>query len=71
MLEIPLNKELTDTANCLVETCSKLEELISAAMVKYGLNRVQLPLYCGCSISRLMVSSWYGLSWVIVVSEHL
>ena len=36
VLEIPLDKELT--ANCLVETHSKLEELIPAAMVKYGLN---------------------------------
>ena len=41
--EIPLDKELT--ANCLMETCTKLEELILAAMVEYGLNRVQLPLW--------------------------
>ena len=34
VLEIPLDKELT--ANCLVETRTKLEELIPAAMVKYG-----------------------------------
>ena len=32
MLEIPLDKELT--ANCLVETCMKLEELILAVMVE-------------------------------------
>ena len=39
VLEIPLDKELT--ASCLVETCTKLEELILAAMVECGLNRVQ------------------------------
>ena len=43
MLEIPLDKELT--ANCLLETRTKLEELILAAMAEYGLNRVQLPLW--------------------------
>ena len=32
---IPLDKEIT--ANCLVETRTKLEELIPAAMVKCGL----------------------------------
>ena len=39
MLEIPLDKEIT--ANCLVKTHTKLEELIPVAMVKYDLNRVQ------------------------------
>ena len=46
MLEIPLDKELPP--NCLIETCTKLEELIPArpaAMVKYGFKRVQLPLW--------------------------
>ena len=38
-----LDKE--PTADCLVETRKKLKELILAAMVKYGLNRVQLPLW--------------------------
>ena len=42
VLRIPLDKELT--ANCLVETRTKLKELIPAAMVKYGLNRVLAPL---------------------------
>ena len=37
VLEIPLDKE--PTANPLVETCTKLEELILAVMVKYGLTR--------------------------------
>ena len=41
VLEILLDKELM--ANCLVKTCKKLEELLRAAMVKYDLNRVQLP----------------------------
>ena len=43
MLEIPLDKELT--ANCLVETFMKLEELIPAAMVDYGMIRVQFALW--------------------------
>ena len=42
VLEIPLGKEVT--AYCLVETYTKLEELIPTAMVKCGLTRVQLPL---------------------------
>ena len=42
VLDIPLDKELT--ANCLVETCMKLKELIPVVMVKYSMNRVQLPL---------------------------
>ena len=67
VLEIPLDKELT--ANCLVETRTKLEELTSAAMVKYGLNRVQLPLWLKQSLINGF--SWYGLSWATVVSEHL
>ena len=67
MLEIPLDKELT--ANCLVETCTKQEELILAAMVEYGLNRVQLPLWL--KQSQINGFSWYGLSWAKVVSEHL
>ena len=67
MLEIPLDKELT--ANCLVETRTKLEELIPAAMVDYGLFRVQLPLWLKQSLFNGF--SWYGLSWATVVSEHL
>ena len=67
VLEIPLDKELT--ANRLVETHTKLEELILVVMVKYGLNRVQLPLW----LQQSLINSfwWYGLSWAIVVSEHL
>ena len=42
VLDIHLDKELT--ANCVVETRTKLEELIPAVMVKYGLDRVELPL---------------------------
>ena len=67
VLEILLDKELT--ANCLVETWSKLKGLIPAAMVEYGLNRVQLPLWLQQSL--INGYSWYGLSWAIVVSEHL
>ena len=52
VVEIPLVKELT--ANCLVETRTNLEELVPAAMVKYGLNREQLP--CGWRSPWLMVS---------------
>ena len=43
VVEIPLDKELTRPTNCLVETRTKLEEPIPAAMVDYGLNRVQRP----------------------------
>ena len=67
MLEIPLDEELA--ANCLVETRMKLKELIPAAMVEYGLNRVQLPLLLKHSLINGF--SWYGLSWATVVSEHL
>ena len=58
VFEIPLDNELT--ANCLVETRTKLEELIPGAIVKYGLNRVQLPLW----LQQSLISgfSWYGLS---------
>ena len=65
VLEIPLDKELT--ANWLVETRTKLEELIpaGAAMVKYGLNRVQLPLWLQQSLINGF--SWYSLCWAIMV----
>ena len=67
VLEIPLDKELT--ANCLIETHTKLEELIPAVMVKYDLNKVQLPLWLKQSLINGF--SWYGLSWAIMISEHL
>ena len=67
VLEIPLDKELT--ADCLIETLIKLEELILAAMVEYDPNRVQLPMWFQQSLINGF--SWCGLSWVIVVSEHL
>ena len=67
VLEIPVDMELT--ANCLVETRTKLEELIPVATVKYGLNRVQLPLWLQQSLINDI--SWNGMSWAIVVSEHL
>ena len=41
VLKISLDKELT--ADCLVETRTKLKELILAAMVDYGLYSVQPP----------------------------
>ena len=52
VLEIPLDKELT--ANCLMETRTKLEELIPAAMVGYGLNRVQPPLWLQQSLIKMV-----------------
>ena len=67
VLEIPLDNELT--ANCLLETRTKFEELILAAMVKYGLNKVELPLWLKQSLINGF--SWYDLSWATVVSEHL
>ena len=60
-LKFPWDKEFTD--NCLIETRTKLEELIPAAMVKFSLNRVQLPLLQQSLINSF---SWYGLSWAIV-----
>ena len=61
MLEIPLDKELTD--NCLVETCTKLKELIPAVVVKYGLITVQPPCHaCGCSSPV----KWYFMEWCIL-----
>ena len=57
VIEIPLDKELT--ANCFLETRTKLE-LILAALVKYGLNRVQLPLWLKQSLINGF--SMYGLS---------
>ena len=59
MLEIPLDKELT--ANCLVETCTKVEELILAVMVKYGLNRMQLPLWLQESLINDHLMVWFVL----------
>ena len=67
VLVISLDKDVT--ANCLVETPTKLEELIPAVMVKYGLYRIQLPLWLQQSLINGF--SWYGLSWAKVVSEHL
>ena len=55
-LEIPLDNELT--ANCLVETYTKLKELIPVVMIKDGLNRVQLPLWLQQSLINGV--SWYG-----------
>ena len=63
-LGIPLDKELT--ANYLVETRTKLEELIKAAMVEYGLKRIQLPLWLQQSLINGF--SWYGLSWATVAN---
>ena len=65
VLEIPLDKELT--ANCLVETRTKLKEVIPAAMVKYGLNGKQLPLW----LQQYLINGFlfYGLSWAKVVCK--
>ena len=59
VLEIPLDKEFT--ANCLVETRRKLEKLIPAAMVKYGLNRVQLPL-----VVEAVPDKWFLMVWFVL-----
>ena len=59
MLETPLDKELI--ANCLVDFRSKLEELILAAMVDYGLNRVQLPLWLQQSLIKWFLMVWFTL----------
>ena len=59
VLEIPLDRELT--ANCLVETRTKLEELVPAAMVYYGLNRVQRPLRLQQSLIKWFLMVWFTL----------
>ena len=65
VLEIPLDKELT--VNCLVETRTKLEELmIPGAMVDYGLNRVQRPLWLHQSLIKWLLMVWFtdfGPQW--------
>ena len=69
VLEILLDKELT--VNCLVETRTKLKELIPAAMVNYGLNRVQRSP-CGCSSPWLVVSLgmvYFGPQWSAKISK--
>ena len=66
MLEIALDKYLTD--NCLVETRTKLELRVPAAVVKCGLTWVQLPLRLQSLINGI---SWNGMSWVILISENL
>ena len=67
MLENPLDKELT--AYCLVEICTKLDELILAVMVECGLNWVQLPLW----LQQLLFNgfSGFGLPWAIVIGKYL
>ena len=59
MLGSLLDKELT--ANCLVETHTKLEELIPAAMVDYDLNKVQRPLWLQQSLIKLFLMVWFTL----------
>ena len=61
MLEIPLDKEFT--ANCLVETRTKLEELIPASMVDYGLNRVQRSLWLRLSLIKWFLMVWFTLGY--------
>ena len=60
VLEIPLDMELT--AYCLVETDTKLEELIPAAMVKYRPTRVQLPLWLQQYLIRGIVLRLHGIT---------
>ena len=73
VLEIPLDKEFT--ANCLVETRTKLEELIPVAMVNYGL--IGYSASHGYSSPWLNGFPWYGLPrilgllWATVVGEYL
>ena len=57
MLEIPLDKKFT--ANCLEETRTKLEELIPAAMVEYGLNSVQHPLWLQQFLIKWFLMEWF------------
>ena len=57
VLRISLDKVLA--AYCLVEICMEIEKLILAAMVDYGLYRVQLSLWL--QQSQINGFSWYGL----------
>ena len=59
MLETSLDNELT--ANYLVDTRTKLKELIPPAMVDYGLNRVQHLLWSQQSIIKLFLMIWFSL----------
>ena len=58
MLEVPLDKELT--ANCLVETRTKLEELISAVMVKLWSEEDTTPL-----VVAAVPDLWYLMIWFV------
>ena len=62
VLEIPLDKGLT--ANWLLDICTKLEELIPAGIVKYGLNRLHLLSLLNCFFRG-------SLFWAVVVSKHV
>ena len=58
MLEIPLDKDLT--ANRLLETGTKLEELIPAAMVDGRLNMVQHLLWLQQSLIKWFIFGYSG-----------
>ena len=55
VLEISLDKELT--ANCLLGTRTKPEEPMQAMTIKYGMTRVQLPLW---------LQQWYLMEWYVL-----
>ncbi len=69
VLEIPLDKELT--ANCLVETRTKLGELIRAAMVHMWADQGSAPLEVAAEPEMKLGVEWNLLNWATVVSEHL
>ena len=58
VLEIPLDKKLT--ANCLVETRTKLGLLITAAMVDYS-HRIQCLLWLQQSLIKWLLMVWFTL----------
>ena len=80
VLEIPLDKKLT--TNCLVKTLTKLEELISAVMIKYGLNRVHrlwitksggvmhFKITCGFFFLCVCVKFW-AILWNPLIPSNL
>ena len=59
VLEFLLGKELA--ANHLVETPTKCEELIPAAMVDYGLSRVQRNLRLQQPLIKWFIMIWFIL----------
>ena len=64
---IPLDKEFT--ANCLIELVQNSRSWSRLRWLSMDRQGYSSP--CGCISPSLIVFSLNGMSWVIVVSEHL